>query len=122
MAIPVLYWMLECTACGSRLVVHDSYFEFVGISDSEPLEYDGGYGDTPLPERYKCTKGCSWPIKTIGSIWSPYDVEMRLHDPYVRVKMTKAQSDEWRQLIQVAGLAEVQDDLKARRRAWWRIW
>jgi hypothetical protein len=44
-------------------------------------------------------------MKVIGSIFSPDDEEMRLHDPHVRVKMTKAQSDEWRQLIQAAGLA-----------------
>ena len=33
MAIPVLYWMLECAECGSRLVAHDSYLKFVGTSD-----------------------------------------------------------------------------------------
>ena len=43
MAIPVLYWMLECTECGSRLVVHDSYLEFVGTSDPEPKP-GAGYG------------------------------------------------------------------------------
>jgi hypothetical protein len=60
MAIPILYWMLECTACGSRLVVHDSYLKFDGTSNPNPLPGDG-YGGAPLPERYKCTKGCSRP-------------------------------------------------------------
>jgi hypothetical protein len=45
-------------------------------------------------------------MKAIGSIVSPNDEEMWLHDPHVPVKMTKAQSDEWRKLIQAAGLAE----------------
>jgi hypothetical protein len=45
-------------------------------------------------------------MKAIGSIFSPDDEEMWLHDPHVPVKMTRAQSDEWQQLIQAAGLAE----------------
>lgn len=128
--------MLECTACGSRCVVHDSYLEFVGTSDPNPpdgagyggpplseqeqheddgdeVEFGGfgdlgnpgaGYGGPPLPERYTCAKGCSRPMKAIGSIFDADDEEMWLHEPHVSVKMTKAQSDEWRQLIQAAGL------------------
>jgi len=114
--LPLMYWILECMACGSRLVVHDWYLKFVGTSvpnaparagyGAPPLvDPDAGFAGPPLPERYKCTKGCSRPMKVIGSIFSPDDEEMRLHDPHVRVKMTKAQSDEWRQLIQAAGLA-----------------
>jgi len=109
MALPILYWMLECTACGSRLVVYDKYLKFVGSSypKGAPPPPDGGYGGPPLPERYKCTKGCSRPLKVIGSIFRPNDEEMYLHDPHVRVKMTKAQSDEWRQLIQAAGTGSI---------------
>ena len=98
MAIPILYWMLECTACGHRLVVHDSYLEFVGTSDPNPMP-GAGYGETPLPERYTCTKGCSRPMKAIGSIFSPDDKEMWLFKPHVPVKMTPARSAEWRLLI-----------------------
>ena len=105
MAIPILYWMLECTSCGSRLVVHDCYLIFLGTSDSDhPMNFNNRYGGPPLPERYKCTKGCSQPMKAIGSIFRPNDKEMWLHDPHVCVKMTKAQSKEWRQLIRAAAL------------------
>ena len=121
MVIPVLYWMLECTTCGSRLVVHDSFLRFVGTSDPDPPT-GGGYGGPPLPERYTCTKGCSRPMKVIGSIFNPDDEEMWLHKPHVPVKMTKAQSDEWRQLIQAAGVSGGGTSKVAPRRAWWRLW
>jgi len=103
MAIPILYWMLECTACGSRLVVHDCYLRFVGTSDPYP-NLGGGYEGPSLPERYRCTNGCSGPMKAIGSIFRPNDKEMWLHDPHVCVSMTKAQLNEWRQLIRAARL------------------
>jgi hypothetical protein len=77
--------------------------EFVGTSDPNPPD-GAGYGGPPLPERYPCAKGCSRPMKAIGSIFDADDEEMRLHEPYVSFKMTKAQSDEWRQLIEAAGL------------------
>lgn len=121
MAIPVLYWMLECTACGSRLVVHDSYLELVGTSDPNPPD-GAGYGGPPLPERCRCTEGCSRPMKAIGSIFSPDDATMWLNEPHLPVKMTKQQSDEWQQLIQAAGLSGCASSTIAPRRAWWRIW
>jgi len=103
MAIPILYWMLECMACGSRFVVHDCYLRFVGTSGPYPSP-DSGYEGPPLPERYKCTKGCSGPTKAIGSIFRPNDKAMWLNDPHVCVNVTKAQSTEWRQLIRAARL------------------
>jgi hypothetical protein len=104
LAIPVLYWMLECTPCGTRRVVYDSYLRFVGTSDPYPGEGEG-YVGPPLPQRYTCTKGCSGPMKAIGSVFSPDDETMWLHEPHVPIKMTKAQADELRQLIQAAGLS-----------------
>jgi hypothetical protein len=98
MAIPVLYWMLECTACGSRRVVHDCYLVFVGSSDPNPAPGEG-YEGPPLPARYTCTKGCRRPMKAIASITHPSDEEMWLHQPHVRVRMTKEQADEWRRLL-----------------------
>ena len=121
MAIPVLYWMLECTACGSRRVVHDSYLQFVGTSDPDPQPGEG-YEGPPLPERYTCTKGCSRPMKAVGSIFDPDDEEMWLHEPHVKVRMTKAQSNEWRRLIQAAGLGGGGTSNAWSRKAWWRIW
>jgi len=114
MAIPVLYWMLECTACGTRFVVHDSYRKFVGYSTPDPQPGDG-YGGPPLPERYTCAKGCSRPLRPIGAIRGTDDEEMWLHDPHVPVKMTRARTKEWQQLIQAAGLAEAGPALETRR-------
>ena len=95
--------MLECSGCGARRVVHDTYLKFVGTSN--PNSAPGqGYGGPPLHERYACAKGCSRPMKTIGSVWEPDDDEMWLHKPHVVVKLTPEQSKEWRQLIQAAGL------------------
>lgn len=103
MAIPVLYWMLECTACGTRLVVHDTYLVFVGTSEPNPPS-GSGYQGPPLPDRCTCINGCGRPMKAIGSIFSRSDETMWMHEPHVPVKMTRAQSDEWRQLIRAAGL------------------
>ena len=122
MAIPVLYWMLECTGCGSRLVVHDSYLEFVGTSDPNPPP-GAGYGGPPLPERHTCTKGCSRSMNALGSIFNLDDRTMWLHDPHVPIEMTKIQSGEWRRLIQEAGYVG-NPDVKfiPPRRPWWKLW
>ena len=106
MALPMLYWMLECTACATRFVVRDSYWKFVGTSDPDP-DPDAGYdyGGSPLPGRYTCIKGCSHPLKAIGAVWSPDDRTMWLHEPHVQVTLTRAQSDEWRRLIEANRLA-----------------
>ena len=102
MAIPVLYWMLECTGCKSRRVVHDSYLRLVGGPDGH--KFGSGYEGTPLPERYRCTEGCSQPLEAVASIFRPDDREMRLHDTHEEVEMTAEQSAEWLHLIEKAGL------------------
>jgi hypothetical protein len=61
-------------------------------------------------------------MKAIGSIFDPDDDEMWLHEPHVPVKMTKTQSDEWRQLIHATGLAAEETAQMAPRKPWWRIW
>jgi hypothetical protein len=121
MAIPVLYWMLECTGCGSRRVVHDSYLQFVGTSDPDPQEGEG-YEGPPLGERYTCAKDCSQPMKPIGSIVDPDDENMWLHEPHAPVRITSAQADEWKQWIHAAGLPAGGTARRVRRKAWWRVW
>ena len=59
-------------------------------------------------------------MKAVGSIFEPDDRTMWLHDPHVPVEMTKAQSEEWSQLIQEAGLAG--SYTPAGRKPWWRFW
>jgi len=103
MAIPVLYWMLECSGCGTRRVVLDSYLEFIGTPKANRMPGTGD-GGKPLHERYGCAKGCAQPMKTIGFKWDRDDEEMWLDEPYVLVKLTSEQTNEWRQLIEAAGL------------------
>ena len=105
MAIPVLYWMLECTECGLRRVVHDTYLEFVGTPDPNPL-FGAGYGGLALPDRYPCTKGCKRGMRAIGSIFGPDDLDMWLYEPYIRVEMSEAQRAEWARLIREADLSQ----------------
>jgi hypothetical protein len=99
--IPELYWMLECTECGSRLVVYDSYLELVGEAD--PNDDGGGYGGLPLPERHTCADGCRRPMRAVGSIDDLQDDTMWLHDPHLPIKLTRVQMTEWRRLIQEPG-------------------
>ena len=103
MAIPILYWMLECKGCGDRRVVHDSYLEFLGTSEPNPPP-GAGYGGPPIAERYDCPNGCTDGLRVIGSIFSPEDTEMWLHEPHEPVEMDQEQIDQWRQLIREAGL------------------
>jgi hypothetical protein len=122
MAIPELYWMLECTQCAARLVVHDSYLEFVGTSDPNPSPGDG-YGDVPLPERCSCPKGCQRSLNALGSIFDASDREMWLHEPHVPIALTKAQSAGWRRLIEEAGYVGNADiTFVPPRRPWWKAW
>ncbi len=103
-AIPVLYWMLECTGCGTRRVVRDCYLVFVGTpNDPDPAE-GAGYSGPPLPERYRCTKGCPAPMRAVGSIFEPRDRTMWLHEPHRPIEMDQHQVDEWLRLIREAGL------------------
>ena len=103
MAIPVLYWMLECKGCGGRRVVHDSYLELIGTSEPNPPP-GAGYGGPSLTERYGCANGCSEGMRAVGSIFSREDTEMWLHEPHERIEMSQEQIDEWLQLIRAAGL------------------
>jgi hypothetical protein len=102
--IPVLYWMLECTGCGTKRVVRDCYLVFVGtLNDPDPME-GAGYSGPPLPERYGCTKGCPAPMRAVGSICKPRDTRMWLHKPHRPIEMDQHQLDEWLRLIQEARL------------------
>ncbi len=122
MAIPVLYWMLECAECGSRLVVRDCYLQSVGTSDSHPT-LGAGYGGVPLPERHKCTKGCIGTVKAVGSIFNTDDQTMWLHEPHLPITMTRTQRREWQRLIHEAGYAGNQAvQFVPRRRTWWKFW
>jgi hypothetical protein len=104
MALPILYWLLECTECGARRVVHDTYLLFVGTTDPHPME-GAGYSGPPLPERYKCKKECSAAtMRVIGSLHAPQDHTMWLHEPHKKVKLTLRQIIEWRWLIWEADL------------------
>jgi hypothetical protein len=102
MGIPVLHWMLECTECGTRLAVYDTYLKFLGTSEPNPMP-GAGYGGPPLPERYKCANGCRWPMRAVGSIFDLQDDTMWLHEPHVPIKMSKVQLEEWRRLIREPG-------------------
>ena len=103
MALPTIYWLLECTKCGARHVVHDTYLVFVGTTDPHPV-FGAGYRGPPLPERSNCKKGCCAAMRVIGSLYKPDDHTMLLHEPRKRIKMTRRQINEWRQLIREAGL------------------
>jgi hypothetical protein len=102
MALPILYWLLECTECGARRVVHDTYRLFVGTTDPCPVP-GAGYTGPPLPERYKCKKACSAPMRVLGSLHDPQDRTMWLHEPHKPIQMTRSQINEWRRLIRDAG-------------------
>jgi hypothetical protein len=119
MAIPRLYWMLECTGCEARFVVFDSYLKFVGTRN--PVPYDGeGYEGPPLPERHTCPRRCVHPLTAIGSIGHPSERTMWLSKPHVPVEMTEEQIQEWRLLIDEAGLSR--GERATPLRPWWKIW
>jgi hypothetical protein len=99
MAIPILYWMLECSRCGSRRVVHACYLEYVGYFGPEPIHPGAGYGGRPLPERYGCLEGCPGPPQVLGSVFSPDDDVMWLHTPHEPRPMDARQRREWVRLI-----------------------
>jgi hypothetical protein len=125
LALPLLYWMLECPRCGTRRVVRDQNVHYSydpksdtrrkpGVSfvpDSGALPSVGiGYGDVPGPpieERYSCSKKCSGSLRVVGSIFRPQDREMRLRtgprEPIKIIKMDQQQIDEWLRLIRAAG-------------------
>jgi len=130
MAIPVLYWMLECTACGSRLVVHDSYYAFIGNPDRKSSlgtdnilkEFDAmgrGYGGPPLTERYTCKKGCAQSMKAIGWVHSLTDETMWLQDSRMSIKMTRAQRKEWMELTKGGRLIGGGDTESIQEVDWW---
>ena len=102
MAIPVLYWMLECTSCGARRVVYDRYLVFEGSAKPNPDD-DDGYVGPPLPERHSCAKGCTGPLRAVGSLFEPDEEIMWLFDPHVPFQLTRSQSEEWQRLIREPG-------------------
>lgn len=99
MALPVLYWMLECPRCGSRRVVRDTYLEWLGGAGPP----GSGYGGRPLPSRYRCPEGCDGEPRVIGSIFSVADDEMMIEGAR-RKGMNERQREEWKKLIRKAGL------------------
>jgi hypothetical protein len=126
LALPVLYWMLECTRCATRRVVRDTYVHYSYDPKSDTRHNRGdslardsgalpsvglGYGDVagpPLEERYSCSKKCLGPVRVVGSIFRPQDREMHLHtgprESSKKIKMDQQQIDEWLRLIREAGL------------------
>src|SRR5262245_7957554 len=109
MALPLLYWMLECPQCGTRRVVHDTYLEFVGTSEPNPPP-GAGWGGRPLPDRYLCLQGCPSQSRVIGSIFRPEDREMWLHEPHEPRKLSRQESEEWQRLIREGGLSNLDPD------------
>ena len=105
MAIPELYWMMECTGCQTRRVVFDCYLVFVGFPEGTEPKTDGGYTGPPLPERYSCTKGCAAPMRVIGSMFDLKDRTMRLHEPYEEIEMNWFKRREWKRLVREAGMS-----------------
>ena len=101
-----MYWMLECTGCGARRVVYDSYL--VSGAGEGPNDTQGNYGGPPLEERYRCLKACNQGMRAIGSIHEPGDQTMRQYKPYVSTNLDQSQIEEWSRLIREAGL----DDLR----------
>ena len=100
--------------------MHDCYLVFVGDPNDPELKTDGGYGGPPLPERYGCIKGCTAPMRVIGSIFEPRDRTMWRHEPYEKIVMDRSQTDEWLRLIEEAGLPisdppSIPDEKKASR-------
>jgi hypothetical protein len=99
MALPVLYWMLECPRCRSRRVVRDTYLEWLGGTGPP----GSGYGGRPLPARYPCPEGCDREPRVIGSIFKVGDEEMMVAESR-RKKMNERLRKEWTTLIRKAGL------------------
>jgi len=104
--IPELYWMLECKGCGRRRVVFDSFQAFIGTNDPDvELEEGEGYGGAFLPDRVTCVNACPQGMRAIGSMNRPEDSVLDLYEPYgVSVELDESQREEWRRLIQEAGL------------------
>lgn len=98
MAIPTLYWMLECSGCHCRFVVYDSYLVFLGTDRPDPQPGDG-YGGPPLPMRYSCVRGCADTLHAVGSIHQLDDTQMRLNIPSMSMEMPEHLEKEWRYLL-----------------------
>jgi hypothetical protein len=114
MAIPILFWMLECQVCGSRRVVHDTFLERVPYEEKDMWtlptgetipDPDSGYGGRPLPERYACLKGCAGPMRALGSLPSLGAVTMWTYEPHAPRQLSAAERREWCSLLREAGLA-----------------
>jgi hypothetical protein len=112
MVIPVLYWMLECSTCGARRIVHDSYLGFADTGESDSDSADSwpapgaGYGGLPLPERYGCRSGCAGAMRAIGSVSSADDETVWLENPHRAAPMDEKLREEWVRLIREADLLD----------------
>jgi hypothetical protein len=122
---PAYYRMFECSGCGARHVVRDS-FEYIGTSDPDPPP---GSGWLRVIEPKMCEKRCSQPMIEIGYIYNLDRGEMTLplgtqstDHTGRRVKLTKVQADEWRRLIEAAGLGSGFGSRSMYPKSWWRFW
>lgn len=121
---PAYYRMFECTGCGARHVVLDS-FEYIGTSDPDPPP---GSGWLRVTKPKICEKRCSQPMVEIGYIYNLDEMTLPLNsqspDHAVRsVKLTKAQADEWRRLIEAAGLGPGFFGSRGMYpKPWWQFW
>jgi len=106
MALPPLYWLLECTVCKARRVVHDTHLEFTGegVGHDGCLEPGEGYGDRTIAQRYGCLAGCAPDPRVIGSIWSLPDGEMTEYVSRETRELTADELGEWERLAREAGL------------------
>ena len=107
MAMPVLYWLLECTKCGARRVVRGTWLEAVRPPDIDP---SGGwpipgseYGGQGLDERNRCLR-CLGKVRKLASTFSAQSREMSDYDADGKYKsvhreMTQEEFEEWTALI-----------------------
>jgi hypothetical protein len=123
MVAPAYYRMFEYTGCGARHVVLDS-FEYIGTSDPNPPP---GSGQLLVTKPDMCEKRCAQPMVEIGYTYNLNEMMLPSNSistdhPDRRVKLTKAQADEWRLLIEAAGLGAGFGSRRMYPKPWWRFW
>lgn len=101
--LPTLYWMLSCTGCGCRFVVHDTYLVCDPPGSDDDRSPGAGYSGLPVFMRHACVRGCASGLEAVGSLFNADDEKMWLHDPYIPVPLSPPLRDEWRYLIEQPG-------------------